>query len=180
MGRSAHNASNNTSQPSSSHRFQFHSPAASLVQLPTIHQLRRYLAENNLLKSATQSITASQDRPPFSPAAPALSNTDTPRLSTLLDYQHSPSLRRSLVVWAVSFRHALETGVSRLNSEDSSTAVKERYGFVTEWFVGAEYRRIEVELSFAASTVMVERVLFVMRWGKELQVDFGPKLEWEG
>jgi len=43
----------------------------------------RYLAENNLLKSATQRITASQDRPPFSPAAPALSNTDTPRLSTL-------------------------------------------------------------------------------------------------
>jgi len=102
------------------------------------------------------------------------------RILILLDYQHSSSLRRSLVVWAVSFRHALETGVSRLNSEDSSTAVKERYGFVTDWFVSVEYRRIEVELSFAASTVMVERVLFVMRWGKELQVDFGPKLEWEG
>jgi len=85
-----------------------------------------------------------------------------------------------LVVWAASFRHALETGVSRLNSEDNSTAIKERYGFVIEWYVSAEYRRIEVELSFAASTVIVERVLFVMRWGKELQVDFGPKLEWEG
>jgi len=116
VGRSAHNASNNTSQPSSSHRFQFHSPAASLVQLPTIHQLRRYLAENNLLKSATQSITASQDRPPFSPAAPALSNTDTPRLSTLLDYQHSSTINTPRLSTLLDYQHSSTINTPRLST----------------------------------------------------------------